>query len=187
MATRCWLVKSEPDVYSIVDLERDGKTGWEGVRNYQARNFMRDEMKDGDPVLFYHSNVEVPGIAGLARVEGTAVADPTQFDKKSPYFDAGSKKQDPRWMMARIAFVERFKEVVPLEVLKADPLLAGMPLLQRGQRLSVQPVTPAQLARVLAIAGADYDQWRSDSTPHQRTDAVMAAAPIRTKTGESPR
>jgi predicted RNA-binding protein with PUA-like domain len=148
-------MKSEPEVYAIADLERDGETGWEGVRNYQARNFMRDEMKRGDLVLFYHSNADPPGVAGLARVTSErAEADPTQFDPSSEYFDPASKPEDPRWLMVRVGFVERFAEVLPLERLRAEKALAGMALLQRGQRLSVQPVTPAELRRVLALAGA---------------------------------
>ncbi|HEY0880403.1 MAG TPA: EVE domain-containing protein [Archangium sp.] len=154
MAKRYWLMKSEPDVYSITDLEKDGVTGWEGVRNYQARNSMRDDMKEGDLVLFYHSNAEPPGVAGLAAVHGTAIPDPSQFDKKSEYYDEGSSKAEPRWLMAQVKFVERFAAVVPLEVLKADKTLAGMPLLQKGQRLSVQPVSPEHFARVLKLAKA---------------------------------
>lgn len=152
MTTRCWLMKSEPDVFSIDDLERDEVTGWEGVRNYQARNFMRDEMKKGDLVFFYHSNAEPPGLAGLARVDGPAIPDPTQFDKKSEYYDAGSDKAEPRWLMVTVRFAEKFARLVPLEVLKADPALKGLALLQKGQRLSVQPVSDAHAKRLLALA-----------------------------------
>jgi predicted RNA-binding protein with PUA-like domain len=154
MAKRYWLVKSEPEVYSISDLEKDGTSGWEGVRNYTARNFMRDDMKEGDLVLYYHSNANPPGVAGLAKVHGEPVPDPSQFDKKSEYYDATSKKDDPRWMMCRIAFVEVFPQFVPLEVLKADKALAGMPVLQKGQRLSVQPVSAEHFTRVLKLAKA---------------------------------
>jgi predicted RNA-binding protein with PUA-like domain len=154
MANRFWLMKSEPDVFSITDLERDGITGWEGVRNYQARNFMRDEMSEGDLVLFYHSNAEPSGVAGVAKVHGQPLPDPTQFNKKSDYYDATSPKDEPRWMMRQLAFVERFKKVVPLEVLKADKALTGMPVLAKGQRLSVQTVTKEHFARVLSLAGA---------------------------------
>ncbi len=154
MAKRYWLMKSEPEVYSISDLEKDGTSGWEGVRNYQARNSMRDDMKDGDLVLYYHSNAKPPGVAGVARVHGAPIPDPSQFDKKSEYYDPGSKKDDPRWLMAQIAFVEKFGNVVPLEVMKADKMLAGMPVLQKGQRLSVQPVSAEHFARVLKLAGA---------------------------------
>lgn len=154
MAKRYWLIKSEPEVYSIDDLKKDGSSGWEGVRNYQARNSMRDDMKAGDLVLYYHSNADPSGVAGLAKVHGAPVPDPSQFDKKSEYYDEGSSKAEPRWMMARFAFVERFANVVPLEVLKADKALTGMALLQKGQRLSVQPVSADHFARVLELAGA---------------------------------
>lgn len=149
-----WLMKSEPDVYGITELERDGTTGWEGVRNYLARNFMRDHMRIGDLVLFYHSNAEPSGVAGVAKVASTPLPDPSQFDPKSDYHDADSPPDAPRWMMVKVGFVERFTDVLPLETLKDDPALAGMPLLQRGQRLSVQPVTRAHFAHVLAKASA---------------------------------
>jgi predicted RNA-binding protein with PUA-like domain len=149
-----WLMKSEPDVYSIDDLKRERVTGWEGVRNYQARNFMRDAMKKGDLVFFYHSNAKPPGLAGLARVDGPAVADPTQFDPKSEYYDATSDRANPRWLMVTVRFVEKFPRLVPLEVLKADPALKGLPLLQKGQRLSVQPVSDAHARHLLRLAKA---------------------------------
>lgn len=151
---RYWLVKSEPDVYSIDALKKDGHTGWTGVRNFTARNFMRDQMKEGDLVLYYHSNAKPSGVAGVAKVHGGPLPDPTQFDKKSEYYDDTSDPKKPRWEMAQVAFVEKFKAVVPLEVLKADPTLVGMPLLQKGQRLSVMPVAPQHFARVLKLAGA---------------------------------
>ena len=147
-------MKSEPEVYSIDDLRRDGSTGWDGVRNYQARNFMRDEMADGELVLFYHSNANPSGVAGLAKVVGTSEPDPTQFDRKSEYFDATSERAKPGWMRVRIAFIERFDEVVTLARLKAEKSLAGMPLLRPGQRLSVQPVEAPQFAHVLRLARA---------------------------------
>lgn len=149
-----WLMKSEPDVYGIAELERDGTTGWEGVRNYLARNFMRDHMKVGDQVLFYHSNADPSGVAGVATVATAPLPDPSQFDPKSDYHDADSPPADPRWMMVKIGFVERFKDIVSLESLKDDPALAGMALLQKGQRLSVQPVSRAHFAHVLQRAGA---------------------------------
>jgi predicted RNA-binding protein with PUA-like domain len=149
-----WLMKSEPDVYSIDDLKRERVTGWEGVRNYQARNFMRDAMKKGDLVFFYHSNAKPPGLAGLARVDGPAVADPTQFDPKSEYYDATSDRANPRWLMVTVRFVEKFPQLVPLEVLKADPALKGLPLLQKGQRLSVQPVSDGHARHLLRLAKA---------------------------------
>ncbi|MBL9037049.1 MAG: EVE domain-containing protein [Archangium sp.] len=154
MPRRCWLMKSEPEVFSIDDLARAKRTGWEGVRNFQARNSMRDDMSKDDLVLFYHSSADPSGVAGLAAVDGPPVADPTQFEKKSEFYDATSDKADPRWVMRHIRFVEKFSEVLPLEKLKADPKLAGMPLLQRGQRLSVQPVDPKHFSHVLKLAKA---------------------------------
>jgi predicted RNA-binding protein with PUA-like domain len=140
MAKSYWLMKSEPTTYSIDDLARDGKTSWDGVRNYRARNFMRDEMKLGDPVLFYHSNADPKGVAGVAKVCRTAYADDTAFDPKSKYFDPKSDKSDPRWIMVDIEFVEKFSEVVSLATLKETKALDGMMVTQRGARLSVQPV-----------------------------------------------
>lgn len=151
-APRFWLMKSEPDVYSIDDLARDGSTAWEGVRNYTARNFMRDEMALGDRILFYHSNAEPPGIAGLAEVVGLAEADATQFDPKSEYFDAAATRDAPRWLAVRVGFVSKLKRLVPLDVLKADRSLDGMLVVAKGQRLSVQPVLEAHYRRVLALA-----------------------------------
>ncbi len=144
MATRqkrYWLVKSEAESYSIDDLERDGSTGWTGVRNYQARNFMRDDMCVGDEVLYYHSGGTEPGIVGLAQVSRAAYPDPTQFEEGSEYFDAKSDRDEPRWVMVDIAFTRKAKRLLTLKELKAIVELKGMPLLQRGQRLSVQPVS----------------------------------------------
>ncbi len=149
-----WLMKSEPDVYSIDDLARDGQTTWEGVRNYQARNSMRDDMKLGDLVLFYHSNATPPGVAGIARVSREAYPDPTQFDATSDYHDEGSKPEDPRWLRVDVAFVERFASVVPLDALKRDPALEGMAVIQKGQRLSVQAVRPDHFDHVVAVGRA---------------------------------
>jgi predicted RNA-binding protein with PUA-like domain len=148
-----WLLKSEPDVYSIDTLARDKRGTWEGVRNYQARNHLR-AMQKGELGLFYHSSCDPPGVAGILRVQRTAYADPTQFDPKSPYYDAKSPREEPRWSMVDVAFVEKFRELVPLEQLRNDPALAGMLLLRRGQRLSVQPVEPAHFAHVLELAKA---------------------------------
>ncbi len=152
MKTRHWLMKSEPDVYSIDDLSRDGHTTWEGVRNFTARNFMRDAMLVGDLVLYYHSNAEPSGIAGVARVHKLAYADATQFDKKSEYYDPTAKKDDPRWVMVEVAFVEKFATFVSLEALKKDKALKQMLVVQKGQRLSVQPVEKKHFDRVMALA-----------------------------------
>lgn len=150
-AKRYWLVKSEPDVYSIDMLEEDGRASWEGVRNYQARNYLR-EMKVGDRVLFYHSNAQPPGVAGLAEVVREAYPDSFAWDPKSEYFDPGSKPDDPRWFMVDVGFVEKFDEPLPLPVMRADPHLEGMELLRRGSRLSVHSVTKQQYDRVIKLA-----------------------------------
>jgi predicted RNA-binding protein with PUA-like domain len=150
--TQHWLVKSEPDAYSIDDLARDGRTCWDGVRNYQARNFMRDSMRIGDGVLFYHSSVEPAGVVGVARVCSAAYADHTALDKKNAHFDPKSTGDEPIWMMVDIEFVEKFPRVVGLAELKREKSLSGMPLLQRGQRLSVMPVSPEHFKVVLKLA-----------------------------------
>jgi len=149
-----WLLKTEPEVYSIDDLRRDRRTGWDGVRNFQARNFMRDAMKVGDPVLLYHSNAEPPGVVGLGRVAGGPRPDPTAFDPRSDGHDPKSRRGAPTWMMVEVEFVEKFPAIVSLEVLRAERRLAGMPLLARGQRLSVQPVSREHLEVVLGLARA---------------------------------
>lgn len=147
-----WLMKTEPDTFSIDDLARVRVEPWTGVRNYQARNLMRDQMQVGDAVLFYHSSCEPPGVAGLAKVARTGVVDETQFDPGSKYHDPGSKRDDPRWICVDVEFVEKFPELVSLATIRADPKLADMPLLRRGMRLSVQPVTKPQFDRIVATA-----------------------------------
>ncbi len=133
-----WLMKSEPSVYSIDDLERDGSTCWEGVRNYQARNLMR-EMKVGDLVLYYHSNADPPGVVGVARVCREAYPDHYSWNKRSKYYDAKSTKESPRWYMVNVEFVERWSHLVPLDALKVTRGLEDMVVIKRS-RLSVQPV-----------------------------------------------
>lgn len=136
-------MKSEPDVFSFDDLKKRPKKTepWNGVRNYQARNFMRDEMKPGDLILFYHSSCEVPGIAGIAKVGSTPYPDSTQFDKKSEYFDPKATEDNPRWFLVDVTFEADLKNYVSLEELKKHKKLAEMRLLQRGNRLSILPVT----------------------------------------------
>jgi predicted RNA-binding protein with PUA-like domain len=145
-----WLVKSEPNVYSIDDLRRDKRTAWTGVRNYQARNHMR-AMKKGELVLFYHSSADPTGVAGIAKVVKEAYPDPTQFDRGSEYHDPKSPKGDPRWWLVDVGFVERFAEPLPLTAIKADKRLADM-VLVNNSRLSVQPVADKEFARVLELA-----------------------------------
>jgi predicted RNA-binding protein with PUA-like domain len=148
-----WLMKSEPDVFSIQDLKRVKKSGWDGVRNYQARNFMRDGMKKGDLVLFYHSNAEPSGIAGVARVaSSSAYPDPLQFDEKSDYFDKKATKEKPIWMQVDVEFVEAFPRVLSLAELKTVKALTKMPLLQKGTRLSVMPVAESEWNAILSLA-----------------------------------
>lgn len=139
-----WLIKSEPDVYGLEQLKNDGRTGWSGVRNYQARNFMRDSMKMGDGVLYYHSNAKPTAIMGIAEVCREGYPDPTQFDSKSEYFDPKSKPGSPTWIMIDVKFVEEFKRPVTLFELKTKKGLEKMMLTQKGSRLSVQPVAPAE-------------------------------------------
>ena len=152
---RFWLMKSEPRVFSIEDLARSSKqtTCWDGVRNYQARNFMR-EMAAGDRVLFYHSNAEPPTVVGVAEVVRTAYPDATQFDKTSHHYDPASALSAPRWDMVDIQYRQTFKTSLSLDQLRQEPKLKGMVLLQKGSRLSVQPVTEAEWTMVLKLAGA---------------------------------
>ncbi len=143
MPRRYWLMKCEPDAYSIEDLERDGRTPWEGVRNYQARNFMRDAMRPGDGVLFYHSSCAEPGVAGLAQIAGPAYPDPTQFDRRSPYFDPKSPRAAPRWVCVDVRALRKTR-LMPVAEMRAHAALAKMWALRPGNRLSITPVTPAE-------------------------------------------
>ena len=138
-----WLFKSEPSTYGIDHLARDKVTAWSGVRNYQARNFMRDAMRKGDLGLFYHSSCEVPGIAGLVEVARAAYPDETQFDRKTKYYDAAATKAAPRWFNVDVKFVEKTR-VVPIPELRAQKALRNMQILQRGNRLSITPVSAAE-------------------------------------------
>lgn len=148
MTKKYWLMKSEPDVYGIDNLKNDKTTWWEGVRNYQARNFMMKDMQVGDEVLFYHSNAVPPGIAGVAVVSHRAEPDKTQFDKKSEYYDPKATKEKPIWFCAQVKYVAKLKELIPLETIKSDPMLSDMLVIKRGQRLSIQPVTAKDIAHL---------------------------------------
>ena len=145
-----WLMKSEPDVYSIADFQRDRTTLWDGVRNYQARNFMR-EMSQGDLAFFYHSNTKIPGIVGLMRVVKTDIADPTQFDAKSEYYDPKSSADAPRWQTVKVEFVEEFARVISLEELKREFNSDELWVVRKGNRLSVIPVSEEVAKKILAI------------------------------------
>ena len=152
---RYWLMKSEPSVFSIDDLARAPKqtTSWDGVRNYQARNLLR-EAAVGDGVIFYHSSADPPAAVGTALIARAAYPDPTQFDPKSDHYDAASKKDDPRWFVVDVKLDEKFPRAVTLAELRAKPELADMVLLRKGSRLSVQPVTPAEWKVVRKMGGA---------------------------------
>lgn len=151
--SRFWLMKTEPGCFSIDDLAAaPGQiTMWDGVRNYQARNFMRDEMRMGDRILFYHSG-KSPAIVGLAEVVGRAYPDPTQWDPENRQFDPGSPADNPRWYLVDVRLVKKFAREVPLSLLRQQPELREMELLRKGSRLSVQPVDPREFAAVLALA-----------------------------------
>jgi predicted RNA-binding protein with PUA-like domain len=154
---RHWLFKSEPDVYGWRHLARDGRTFWNGVRNYQARNLLRDEIRVDDGVLFYHSNADPTAIVGIARVVAAGRPDDTALDPKSPYFDAAHTQQRPRWFGVDIAPVAAIDPPLLRTRLAAEPALAGMMLLRRGARLSVQPVTAPEWRSILRLAGVRAD------------------------------
>lgn len=145
-----WLMKSEPDVFGIDDLKRVGTEHWDGVRNYQVRNMLRDDFCKGDLAFFYHSNCKTPGIAGIMSVTRTAYPDLTAFDPNSRYYDPKSTPDNPRWYMVDVKFKRKLKRVIPLETLKHDPELQDMPLVKRGNRLSIVPVTEIQWHRILS-------------------------------------
>lgn len=152
MAKQYWLMKSEPDVYSIDDLERDGSTFWDGVRNYRARNNMK-AMRVGDEVLYYHSNANPPRVVGIARVCREAYPDPSQFDRRSQYYDEKSKRDEPRWSLVDIEFVSKLPRPVGLDDVKKEKALADMELVRYG-RLSVQAVRKDEFTRIKRMGGA---------------------------------
>jgi len=149
-----WLMKTEPDEFSIDDLAQKKTEPWTGVRNYQARNFMRDGMRKGDGVLFYHSSCAVPGVAGIAEVASAAYPDPSQFDSKSDYFDAGSERVAPRWFLVDVKYKRKLKRVITLAELKGRKELKDMVLLRPGNRLSVSPVTKQEWDFILGLEDA---------------------------------
>jgi predicted RNA-binding protein with PUA-like domain len=151
MPRRYWLMKCEPSAYTIDDLARDGRTSWEGVRNFQARNYLRDEMKAGDGVLFYASNADPSGVTGLAVVARAGYPDDTAWKKGHKYYDPDSRKEAPTWYMVDLGFVERFPQIVPLDKLRTTPGLEQMKVIQKGSRLSVQPVTKGEYDIVVKL------------------------------------
>ncbi len=146
-----WLAKTEPEVYSIDDLARDRRTLWTGVRNYQARNFLRS-MKRKDVVLIYHSNAEPPGLVGIAEVSKEDVADPTQFEKGGEYHDPKASQEHPRWFCPELSFVKKLPRLVSLDALRSDKALDGLLLLQKGSRLSVIPVSERHFHAMLTLS-----------------------------------
>ena len=152
MGKHYWLMKSEPDTFSLQDLKErpQQREPWDGVRNYQARNFMRDGMSVGDGILFYHSNTKPPGIVGLAEGVSEAYPDPTAFDKKSKYYDEKSDPSNPRWFLVDVAYRKDFKHQVSLEAMKGMPELAEMKVLQKGNRLSITPVSESEYKAICA-------------------------------------
>ena len=151
MQKNYWLMKSEPNTYSIDDLKKDKKTIWDGVRNYQARNFMMRNMQVGDAVLFYHSSADPSGVSGIAKVSRKALPDPTQFDKKSKYYDPKSTQKTPRWYCVEVAYQEKFKNFVSLQELRKVKDLKNMLVLKKGQRLSIQPLQKKEFETVLKL------------------------------------
>lgn len=149
-----WLMKSEPDTFSIEDLKNSPQktSSWDGVRNYQARNFMRDEMKQGDLVLFYHSSCKNVGIAGIAEVVKESHPDLSALDKKSPYYDPKATVEDPRWYMVAVKWKKTFKNILELKELKNEKSLTSMKVLQKGSRLSITPVTKEEFNHVIKLA-----------------------------------
>ena len=148
-----WLMKSEPDCYGIQHLEKEGTGMWEGCRNYQVRNYLRDQMKPGDLAFFYHSNANPMGIVGIMEIVGETYPDPTQFDPKSRYFDAKSTKENPRWYVRDVKFVRRLKRCISLSELKSTPGLEDMMVTKKGLMFSITPVKDAEWEIVLGLEG----------------------------------
>ena len=149
-----WLMKTEPDAYSIDDLKREKKCRWDGIRNYQARNFMMNDMSKGDKVLFYHSNAKPPGIIGLAEISASAEVDITAFDQNSKYYSPKSTDEKPIWYCVEVKYVKKFKDLIPLDKLKTTKGLEGMLVIKKGQRLSIQPVEKKHYDKIVKIAEA---------------------------------
>lgn len=149
-----WLMKSEPDEFGIDDLKKVGKKGahWDGVRNYQARNFMRDDMKKGDLAFFYHSNTKIPGIVGVMEISREAYPDHTAFDPDDKHYDPKSDPDKPRWYMVNVTFKEKFKDTVSLQELRENPAIEEMLILRKGNRLSITPVTAQEWKAVMSMA-----------------------------------
>ena len=162
-----WLLKCEPNAYSIHDLVRDGRTKWEGIRNYQVRNFLRDTMEVGDLGVFYHSNAAPSGAAGIVRISQSRLADPSQFEASAAGFDPKSHRAQPTWLMCEVEFVECFAQVVALETLRAERGLAEMQILRRGNRLSITPLTEAEFD-IIGRLGRSFTEAGERGIPAER-------------------
>lgn len=176
---RYWLMKTEPETFSIDDLCRKGEETWDGVRNYQARNFMRDDMRVGDAVLIYHSSTNPPGVAGMAEISREAIPDRSALDPASKYFDPKATVDDPRWVMVTVRFVEKFPAVVPLATLKHTPGLEAMGVVRPANRLSIQPVTAAEFAIIRTLAHSKPAP--ADTAPSAKPKPKKAKSKARTK------
>lgn len=166
---RYWLMKSEPNSYSIRDLQRDKTAFWDGVRNYQARNFMMKDMRVGDKVIFYHSNAKPSGAAGLALVYEEFKPDPTSWDKQSKYYDPKSPKENPRWFAVTVRFVRIFKDIISIGEMREEKILKNMALLKKGQRLSVLPVTQREYEHIVKMSEEQgWGKNKSATTEKQR-------------------
>ncbi len=152
---RSWLFKSEPNAYSIDDLARDGTEPWDGIRNYQVRNMIRDDMSVGDRILFYHSNAKPPAVVGVAEIMSDAYPDPTAFDQDSKYFDPKSDPDNPRWLLVDVRYVSHLERHVSLSEMKDDPELVGMAALAKGSRLSILPVDDTHFEHILRLGAAE--------------------------------
>jgi len=146
-----WLMKSEPDAYGIDDLERDRREPWDGIRNYQARNMMRDDMRVGDKAFFYHSNCKEPGVVGIMKIASEAYPDPFQFDPDSKYYDPKSDPDNPRWLLVDVEYIKTLKRTITLKEIKANPALDGMILTRKGNRLSIMPVSDEHWDAILGM------------------------------------
>lgn len=162
-----WLMKTEPSVFSIDDLKRDGFSEWEGVRNFQARNYMRDEMQVGDLALFYHSNATPPGVAGVCRVCQAAHPDFTAWNKNSPYYDKKASPENPIWMMVEVEFVEKFSYFVSLSELRKHSQLKGLKILEKGSRLSITPVEKKHFELIRTLGHQLTPEPKRKSTAHK--------------------
>lgn len=179
---RHWLLKTEPESFSIDDLAAspDRTTCWDGVRNYQARNFLRDDFRVGDRVLFYHSNASPPAVMGVAEVVGEAYPDPTALDPRHHHYDPGATVENPRWVMVDVRLIEKFTRPVSLDELRQQPGLAKMELLRRGSRLSVQPVTPEEYVIIVRMGGT-ADHVDEKASPNATTSKRKATSQRRSR------